>query len=578
MISCDTFLYMHSKIRNLIIVFVLAVLSLMPFLHLDSFYTKGEPREALVPQAMLETGNWILPQRYGDTFATKPPFMHWFSAVISLPAGEVTEWSARFPVALSGFGIILMSFIFFSNRIGNKRSLLAALILLTSFEMHRTSMEARVDMPLTFFMVAAFFLLYKRFEKGMKGYSAGIILSLSAAFLIKGPVGIILPLGIYGLFLLLKGFRFWRVAGEGMKFALLSTIIPALWYFAAYQVGGQSFIDTVYTENFARMTGSEDTGHQGPVYANIIHLLMGFVPWSILLVCSVFNVKKAWVGDGRAFYKTLAEKFNRLPNVMQFTWIAALTIVIFYTIPSSKRSVYLLPSYPFFAILLAQWFGYLIDNRKRVVTVVSYFLSILVLIVLTLSLLTGMGVISLSEIATTLRIDAETSFHMSLLETLFRSHHFIGYLFTFIALLSCVAVFAYHRCRDYRSMFYAAIAVMFSLNLYLDGYILPAIKNSMSLRQFALETAEMSGGANLYMPSSDNPRYYVINFYLHNRLKSFEAEQPDSGYLYIGDKVLEEFENKTKDQYQLKIISGTPNKYNDVRQVVHFVHFEKIKK
>lgn len=569
---------MHSKIRNLIIVFVLAVLSLMPFLHLDSFYTKGEPREALVPQAMLETGNWILPQRYGDTFATKPPFMHWFSALISLPSGEVTEWSARFPVALSGFGIILMSFIFFTNRIGSKRSLLAALILLTSFEMHRTSMEARVDMPLTFFMVAAFFLLYKRFEKGLKGYNIGIILTLSAAFLIKGPVGIVLPLGIYGLFLLMKGFRFWRVVGEGVKFGFLSTIIPGLWYFAAYQVGGQNFIDTVYTENFARMTGSEDTGHKGPVYANIIHLLMGFVPWSLLLILSLFNVKKAWMGDGRSFYKSLADKFNRLPNVMQYTWIAALTIVIFYTIPSSKRSVYLLPSYPFFAILLAQWFGYLIDNRKRVVTVVSYFLSILVLIVLTLSLLTGTGLISLSDIAASLRIDAETSFHMGLLENLFRSHHFIGYLFTLIALLACVAVFFFHRIRDYRSMFYAAIAVMFSLNLYLDGYVLPVIKNSMSLKNFALQTSELSNGTNLYMPSSDNPRYYVINFYLHNGLRSFEAEKPESGYVYVGEKVFEEFENKTKDQYQLKVISSTPNKYNDVRQVVHFVHFEKIKK
>ncbi|MGL5317311.1 MAG: ArnT family glycosyltransferase [Bacteroidales bacterium] len=569
---------MQSKLKNLIIVLVLAILSLMPFLHLDSFYTKGEPREALVPQAMIETGNWILPQRYGDTFATKPPFMHWFSALISLPSGEVTEWSARFPVALSGLGIILMSFIFFANRIGNRRSLLAALILLTSFEMHRTSMEARVDMPLTFFMVAAFYLLYKRFEKGLSGYTLPIILSLSAAFLIKGPVGVILPLGIYGLFLLYKGFRFWRVFGEGMKFALMSAILPGIWYFAAYQVGGQNFIDTVYTENFARMTGSEDTGHKGPIYANIIHLLMGFVPWSILVVFSVFNVKKAWVGDGGKFYKALAGKYNRLPNVMQYTWLAALTIILFYTIPSSKRSVYLLPSYPFFAILLAQWFGYLMDNRKRVVAVVSWLLSILVLIILSLALLTGMNVISMTGIAAALHLDAETSFHIGLIETLFRSHAIAGYVFSVVALLACVAVFIYHRNRNYRSMFYAAIAVMFSLNLYLDGYLLPVIKNSMSLKHFALQTGEIAGESDVYMPSIDNPRFYVINFYLHNRLKSFDKDQPESGYVYVGDKGYEAFENQNRDQYQLKIVSSTPNKFNDVRQVVHFVHFEKIKK
>ncbi|MGL5787840.1 MAG: ArnT family glycosyltransferase [Bacteroidales bacterium] len=568
---------MHTKVRNLIIVLVLALISLIPFLHLNSFYTKGEPREALVPQAMIETGNWILPQRYGDTFATKPPFMHWFSALLSLPADEVTEWSARFPVALSGFGIILLSFVFFANRAGNKRSLLAALILLTSFEMHRTSMEARVDMPLTFFMIGALYLLYKRFEKGIKGYSVWIVLSLSAAFLIKGPVGIVLPLGIYGLFLLIKGYRFGKVVGEGVKFALLSSVIPALWYLAAYQVGGQSFIDTVYTENFARMTGSEDTGHKGPFYANIIHLLMGFVPWSILLVFSVFNIRKAWTGNGKGFYKTLSDNFKRQPNVMQYTWIAALTIIIFYTIPSSKRSVYLLPSYPFFAILLAQWFGYLIDNRKRVVTVVSFILAFLSVLVMAVSLLSGFGVISLTELAQTLHIDSETSFHLGLLESLFREHHFTGYLFTLIALIACFGVFFYQKQRNYRAMFYAAIAVMYSLNLYLDGYVLPVIKNSMSLKNFALETSGMADGEKLYMPNIDNPRYYVINFYLHNALKSFEKDQPETGYVYVGDKIWEDFQNKVKDQYQLKVVASTPNKFNDVRQVVHFVHFEKIK-
>ena len=48
-----------------------------PFLGVTIFYTKGEPREAIVALSMLESGNWILPVNYGTDIAYKPPFFYW---------------------------------------------------------------------------------------------------------------------------------------------------------------------------------------------------------------------------------------------------------------------------------------------------------------------------------------------------------------------------------------------------------------------------------------------------------------------------------------------------------------------
>ena len=55
---------------------LLSVLVLVPFLGETIFYSKGEPREAIVAYTMLESGNWILPMNYGVEIAYKPPFLY----------------------------------------------------------------------------------------------------------------------------------------------------------------------------------------------------------------------------------------------------------------------------------------------------------------------------------------------------------------------------------------------------------------------------------------------------------------------------------------------------------------------
>ena len=80
---------------------LLSVLVLVPFLGETIFYSKGEPREAIVAYTMLESGNWILPMNYGVEIAYKPPFLYWTIAVISSILGGVSEFSARMPSALA---------------------------------------------------------------------------------------------------------------------------------------------------------------------------------------------------------------------------------------------------------------------------------------------------------------------------------------------------------------------------------------------------------------------------------------------------------------------------------------------
>ena len=99
---------------------LLSVLVVVPFLGETIFYSKGEPREAIVALSMLESGNWILPVNYGTDIAYKPPFFYWSIVRRLFPFGEVTEFSARFPSALAFLAMQLMFFAFVAKR--KKRS------------------------------------------------------------------------------------------------------------------------------------------------------------------------------------------------------------------------------------------------------------------------------------------------------------------------------------------------------------------------------------------------------------------------------------------------------------------------
>ena len=88
---------MSDKKKAFWFIALLSTLVIIPFLGETIFYSKGEPREAIVAYSMLESGNWILPLNYGTDIAYKPPFLYWSIAAISAIFGGVSEFSSRLP-------------------------------------------------------------------------------------------------------------------------------------------------------------------------------------------------------------------------------------------------------------------------------------------------------------------------------------------------------------------------------------------------------------------------------------------------------------------------------------------------
>ena len=340
--------------RSNIILFVVLGLMLIPWLGESLFNSKGEPREAIVAVSMLDSGNWILPESYGQDIPYKPPMLAWLISICSLllNGGHVSEFTSRLPSALAAIMLLIGGYRLLRTRYDRTFSWLVTIITLTSVEFFRASIACRVDMVLTAAMVGGIYALY-RLDENRLNYLWAILL-LSVATLTKGPVGSLLPCLAMGLYFLLRGDNFWRTLLKLCAVCVASFVIPALWYWAAWHQGGKEFLDLAMEENVGRLTGTMSyESHVNPWWYNILTILAGMLPWTIFVIVGLCyrRIRRA--------IRTL--KFDRGLPLM--AWTVALTIFIFYCIPASKRSVYLLPMYPFMAYGAAWTIGKMRDTH-----------------------------------------------------------------------------------------------------------------------------------------------------------------------------------------------------------------------
>lgn len=310
----------------------------VPWLGNTFFYSKGEPREAIVAMSMLQSGDWILPVNFGSDIPYKPPLLAWLIAFFSLifNHGEVSEFTSRLPSAIAAVALVVSTWAMVRRYAGSDRAWVTAILLMTSFEVFRSATACRVDMVLTACTVGAIYTIFIMGNKPLRWL--GAILLLSAATLAKGPVGALLPCLVMGIYGLLCRKNFFVTLGRMLMLCALAMIIPALWYYAAYKAGGDNFMSLVLEENIGRLTGrmSYDS-HINPWYYNITSMLAGMLPWTIPAIIGLCL--------RRVRHSLRALRPTAGWPLLCITAFAV--IFFFYCIPASKRSVYLLPCYPF---------------------------------------------------------------------------------------------------------------------------------------------------------------------------------------------------------------------------------------
>lgn len=317
------------------------------------FHTKGEPREALVVWEMNHGSSWILPYRNGTELPSKPPLFHWLGAITAEARGTLDEWSVRFPSAitslLGAWLVLLAGSILWSVGAG----LCAGLALLSSFEWARAATTGRVDMVLTFGLELAFvsFLLFLRHRSPR--WLLPLYLGIALSILGKGPVGAVLPGLLVIVVCLLSRDVTPLQQMRVLRGLLLVVVLGGSWYVLAYFQGGYDFFyKQVLDENVFRFLGSKQLsgGHRHPAWRLYLLLLVGLLPWTLLLPAVVSRIRRERAelsAQGGVGYLLL--------------WF--LVVLGFYSIPASKRSVYLLALYPAAALLVGWWVAAARDDK-----------------------------------------------------------------------------------------------------------------------------------------------------------------------------------------------------------------------
>lgn len=571
--------------KPLLLILLIAALSTLPWIGLGDFYTKGEPREAGLAISMIEKGEWIIPSSYADEFAYKPPLSHWLIAGFSLALnnGEVTPFSSRLPSALAFIAMIGICFMFFARRRPVLESFVSCLILITCFEIHRAAMTTRIDMLLTFLMVAAIIQLYTWNEKRRFGQLLCAWLLLTLATLAKGPVGALLPCMIFGVYLLTQKENFFKAAGKCLAIMISALLIPALWYYAAYQIQGNAFLEKAFAENFGRFLRIEtadlgisyDLGVVNPWYYYPITLIAGFLPWTILLLISLFfiNYKKPQMS-----IKSFFEKILSMEKVLLYSLIVIAISLAFFTVPASKRSVYIMLIYPFIAIFIARFFIYLADAKPKTVRISTTILVVVGVLAVVIVLLAYTGILNVEDLGQHISKREKTLRDIKIFSDMFKHPGWLGVLgFT---VLTCAVVNSIYLLRKKMNLkiLMAGFGLMFAINIFMDAYLLAGFKDAYSTRPFAellMKKYELKDNvyATNYLKHYRN--LYALNFYLHNNFKNIETEQPECGYFIALDQNIDRIKEQYKD-YEFTLLESS-DKLNEYKDEMLFFKIEKKK-
>ncbi len=301
-----------------------------------------EARFAQVSREMQVGQHWLVPFRQGEYYAHKPPLIFWLTNLGTvLTGGEIGRVAPRLPSLLGAllalWATSRLAGRWFSPRVG----WLAVLLLCTSYLFWSKGAFGQIDSLLCGLEMMALYFLYSSHDspRGWRVPMAHIFLGLG--LLAKGPVGYLVPLGAYVTGALWAGERAlvrWRALVVG---GLIALAFPALWLGLVWLQGAPAgyFEELIFKQNIGRALGAFD--HVQPFYYFGPYLLLDFLPWTLVFPLS-YRALRAVPGSVGAR--------SRLVGWMLF-------VILFFSLSSSKRNLYVLLVYPAAAILVAAGAG-----------------------------------------------------------------------------------------------------------------------------------------------------------------------------------------------------------------------------
>jgi 4-amino-4-deoxy-L-arabinose transferase-like glycosyltransferase len=324
---------------------LMAVAAGLCFLKLGtpSLWDIDEGNNAEAAREMLESRNWIVPTFNYEWRPDKPALLYWLQTAAYQLVG-VNEWGARLPSALAALVTVLVAYELGRRLFDPATGLLGGLILTSAVAFAVSAHFANPDALLNLCTVLTLGIFWHGFVRKGRGWFVPAGISAGLGVLAKGPVALVLPAGVIGLFLLWcrerRRLHDRRLLHGAAAFALVT--LP--WYVWVTNDTKARFLrDFILVHNVGRYLSPMEH-HNGPIFYYLGALVLGFAPWS------VFLVPASWFATGHR-----ARADAQPASGYRFLWCWIAVYLVFFSLAGTKLPNYILPAYVPIALLTARF-------------------------------------------------------------------------------------------------------------------------------------------------------------------------------------------------------------------------------
>lgn len=394
--------------RDQLLIILAAGLVFFTNLGAAALFDEDEPKNAVCGREMFLRGDWIVPT-FNDELRTDKPILVYWLMLTSYTVFGVSEFAARFGSSLLAVGTSLWTYHLGRKLFQAEVGLWAAIVLCTCLMFAAVGRSVTPDSTLIFCTTAAFlgYVWATAVRHGGRFGSVGgtsltrrpwqefvpatglqavpMYIAMGFAVLAKGPIGVLLPCTIIGLFLLIRqqldyrldqpdaASRAWWQRGIiatwqtlqpirvlrgslAMRVPMGALIVAAIalpWYVTVgIQTDGEWLAGFLGGHNVGRFLKPMEN-HRGPFIYYVPVVLMGTLPWSVFLPLAIWRASKrlSMPGTGHA------------ADLFLLVWAGAW--IGFFSMAKTKLPNYVLPAYPALALLVG---GYLTQWRREAAT------------------------------------------------------------------------------------------------------------------------------------------------------------------------------------------------------------------
>lgn len=380
-------IHYHPIERSAVLRYLLVLLGLA--VYAGSFFfplmDKDAAHHANIALHMYEHNDYVDLIDRGTDYLDKPHLLFWVSA-LSFKVFGVTTFAHRFPAFLFSLLAIFSTYRLAKHLYGRNTAKWAALILATGQAFVMAIMDARMETPLTAFIITGLWQLVVYVDKRKLVNLLFGAFGAAMAFSTKGwigPVVIFVPLFFY---LLLQ--RKWAVLASPRTWLFLPLfllfIAPVVYaYYLQYDLHPEKIIRgtghhsgvrfILWNQLFERSQGFDQGGHgRNSDYFFLYHtFLWAFLPWSIAAYAAVFF----WIR--RMFYQ------KKWRTGAGFAALGFAFVLFAISFSKFKMPHYIIMLFPLAALFTAPYLRFALMRAKaaRFYTVFQNCFAVLVLLI-----------------------------------------------------------------------------------------------------------------------------------------------------------------------------------------------------